>query len=93
MRTGLTNAELETVITFDKESDIASIYTFEETWQKHIEERFGIKPVETNQYGGKTYELPKDRIKMPHPKQKVSEETRRKRSAHLRELAKKRKGK
>lgn len=71
-RRNLTRAELETIILFNQEDDFAEIFTYEFTWQRHIEERFGIKPYEENDSGGKTYRIPKDRIKMPVPKKVMS---------------------
>ena len=91
MDRNLTRAELETIILFNQEDDYCEIFTFEPTWHKHIEEKFGIEPIEDNGIGGKTYRLPKDRIMKPHPKQKMSEETKKKRRAHLRRLAEEKK--
>jgi len=61
----LTPYEKETIITFNKEEKHAVIFTYEKTWQKHLEIRFNLTPVIDNGYGGKEYHLPKNRIKMP----------------------------
>lgn len=66
----LNGYEQETVINFNKAEKIAYIFTYEKTWQKHIEKRFKIKPVYDNGHGGREYELPKDRIRKPYPKSK-----------------------
>ena len=33
----LTNYEQETIINFNKAEDVAYIFTYEKTWQKHLE--------------------------------------------------------
>ena len=67
----LTNYEQETIITFNKEEKVAHIWTYEKTWQHHLETRLKLKPIMTNDSGGKDYELPKERIKMPRAKRKA----------------------
>jgi hypothetical protein len=74
----LTDYEQETVINFNKAEDIAYIFTYEKTWQKHLEDKLGLKPVMDNGYGGKEYEIPKGRIKPPRAPKKLSEEAKRK---------------
>ncbi len=64
----LTGYEQETIINFNKSDKMASIFTYEKSWQKHIEQRFKIKPLSKNSHGGKEYEIPKDRIRKPYPK-------------------------
>ena len=61
----LTRYELETVINLNKEDNEAVVFTYEKTWQKHIEKRMGIKPYLDNGYGGKSYRIPKNRIRKP----------------------------
>jgi hypothetical protein len=63
----LSSYEQETIISFNKAEDIAHIFTYEKTWQKHLEKKLGLKPVMDNGFGGKEYELPKLRIKPPKP--------------------------
>ena len=67
----LTNYEQETIITFNKEEKVAHIFTYEKTWQQHLEKRLKLKPIMDNGFGGKDYELPKERIKMPRAKRKA----------------------
>ena len=79
----LTNYERETIINFNEAEPTAYIFTYNKSWQKHIEGKLKIKPKSTNGHGGKEYELPKKMIKMPRAPKKVSEETR-KRLADMR---------
>ena len=61
----LTRYELETVINFNKAEDEATLFTYEPTWQRHIEKRMGIQPYLVNDFGGKSYKMPKSRIGKP----------------------------
>ena len=61
----LSPLEKETIIVFNKGEKEASIFTYEKTWQKHLETRFNIKPELVNNYGGKSYIINKDRIMKP----------------------------
>jgi len=76
MSRNLTNYEQETIINFNKGEDIAHIFTYEKSWQRHLEQRLGLKPTLDNGYGGKEYEIPKSRIKPPKAPQKLSTEQR-----------------
>jgi len=69
----LTNYEQETIINFNKAEDIAYIFTYEKTWQQHLEKKLGLKPVMDNGFGGKEYELPKSRIKPPRVPRRLSD--------------------
>ena len=80
----LTNYEKETIINFNKDETIAHIFTYEKTWQKHLEQRLGLKPTMDNGFGGKEYELPKSRIKPPRAPRKLSLSTRGKLAERLR---------
>ncbi|MEE9521111.1 MAG: hypothetical protein V3V43_05355, partial [Dehalococcoidales bacterium] len=73
MKRRLTNYEQETIINFNKAEHIAYIFTYEKTWQKHLEGKQGLKPVMDNGFGGKEYELPKSRIKPPRAPRKLSD--------------------
>ena len=42
----LTAYEQDTIISFNKAEDIAHIFTYEKTWQKHLEGKLGLKPVQ-----------------------------------------------
>ena len=68
----LTNYEQETIINFNKEEKIAYIFTYEKTWQKHLEGRLGLKPMMDNGFGGKEYHIDKKRIPMPRAPRKLS---------------------
>ena len=61
----LSPLEKETIIVFNKGEKEASVFTYEKTWQRHLETRFNIKPEFINSCGGKSYIINKDRIKMP----------------------------
>ena len=79
----LSNYEQETIINFNKEEDMASIFTYEKTWQQHLERKLGLRPVMDNGYGGKDYQLPKERIPMPRVKKVLSAEHKEKLAATL----------
>ena len=68
----LTSYEQETIINFNKAEDMAHIFTYEKAWQKHLENRLGLRPLHDNGFGGKEYELPKSRIKPPRAPRKLS---------------------
>ena len=67
----LTKYEQETVISFNKEEKVAYIFTYEKSWQQHLEKNLKLKPIDKNSHGGREYQIPKDRIKMPRAKKKV----------------------
>lgn len=69
----LSKYEQETIINFNKEEKLAYIFTYEKTWQKHLEKKLGLKPVMDNGYGGKEYQIDKSRIKMPRAPRKMTE--------------------
>ena len=70
----LTAYELETVINFNQEEKLVHIFTYEMTWQRHLEQKLGLKPTLVNDSGGKGYDLPKTLIHMPQAKRQVSPE-------------------
>ena len=72
MNKKLTKYEQETIINFNKEESVAHIFTYEKTWQKHLEKKLGLKPVMDNGFGGKEYEIDKKRIPMPRAPRKLS---------------------
>jgi predicted mannosyl-3-phosphoglycerate phosphatase (HAD superfamily) len=80
---GLSAYEQETIINFNKEESIAYIFTYEKTWQRHLERRLGLKPTINNGHGGKEYQLPKGLIPMPRAKRRYSEQTKKKMAARL----------
>ena len=72
----LTAYEQETIITFNKEEKTARIFTYEKTWQNHLEKRLGLKPIMNNHHGGKECEIDKKRIPMPRAPRKLSDKQR-----------------
>jgi hypothetical protein len=74
----LTSYEQETIINFNKAEDIAYIFTYEKTWQKHLEEKLGLKPTLNNGFGGKGYEIDKKRIRPPRALRKLSDSAKQK---------------
>lgn len=38
---------------FNKAADIAGIFTYDKSWQKHIEKKLGIEQIEDNGFGGR----------------------------------------
>ena len=79
----LTSYEQETIINFNKAKDIAYIFTYEKSWQNHLEGRLGLKPVMDNGFGGREYELPKSRIKPPRAPKKLSDSVKEKLAERL----------
>jgi hypothetical protein len=75
--------EQETIISFNKAEDVACIFTYEKTWQKHLEGKLGLKPVMDNGFGGKEYELPKSRIKLPRAPRRLSDSAKKKLAERL----------
>ena len=75
--------EQETIILFNKAEDTATIFTYEKTWQKHLEGKLGLKPIMDNGFGGKEYGLPKSRIKPPRAPKKLSPSARKKLAERL----------
>ena len=82
----LTSYEQETIINFNKAEDVAYIFTYEKTWQQHIEKKLGIKPTGSNGSGGKSYEVPKKRIKPPKAPRKLSAEAKARLAERAREI-------
>ena len=76
--------EQETIILFNKAEDTATIFTYEKTWQKHLEGKLGLKPIMDNGFGGKEYELLKSRIKPPKARRQLSESAKKKLTERLR---------
>lgn len=61
----LTSEEKETIIRFDQTQTKAIVFTYNLRWQKHLENRVGLKPITDNGYGGKEYEIDKKYISKP----------------------------
>lgn len=83
MRRRLSSYEQETIINFNKDEAIAHIFTYEKTWQQHLEKRLGLKPTMDNGFGGKGYQVDKKRIKLPRPPIKLSEKAKAQRAKRL----------
>ena len=83
MRRRLSNYEQETIINFNKAEDTAHIFTYEKTWQRHLENRLGLKPTMDNDFGGRSYEVPKKRIRPPIAPRKLSAEAKAKLAERL----------
>lgn len=74
----LTTTEKETIISFDQTPAKAVIFTYDKSWQKHLEKVLGLKPTMDNGYGGKQYEVDKKRIRPPRAPRKLSAEAKKK---------------
>lgn len=72
----LTKYEQETIINFNKGDKMATIFTYEESWQRHLEKKLGLKPTLVNGFGGRGYEIDKRRIRPPRPVRTISDRTR-----------------
>jgi hypothetical protein len=81
----LTRYERETIINFNEGDDMASIFTYNRAWQKHLEKRLGLKPTMDSGFGGKAYEIPKKRIRPPRAPLRLSLEARAKLAERLRQ--------
>jgi hypothetical protein len=90
MSRALSAYEQETIISFNKAEDIAHIFTYEKTWQKHLEKRLGLKPVVDNGFGGKDYEIEKRRIRPPRARVRLSPEARAKLVKRMKDMPEKR---
>ncbi len=79
----LSKYEQETIINFNREEDKAYIFTYEKAWQRQLERRLGAKPIMDNGMGGKEYLVDKERVRMPQPKRRYSNEVRKKKVEQL----------
>jgi hypothetical protein len=70
----LSRYERETIINFNEGEDIASIFTYNKSWQRHLESKLGLKPIMDNGFGGKEYQISKKRIPMPRLQKRLSAE-------------------
>ena len=81
----LSPEERETIISFDETSADADYFTYTKALQKCLENKLGIKPYYDNGKGGKSYKVPKKRIRMPLAPRKLSPDQRQKMGERLRE--------
>jgi hypothetical protein len=79
----LANQEKETIIVFNEEDKMATIFTYNKKWINHLEKTLGLKPFMKNNSGGREYEIEKKRITPPHKKRQYSEESKKKRAMQL----------
>jgi hypothetical protein len=77
--------EKETTINLNEADKNAYIYTRSVTWQKHLEQKLGLKPTKMG-HGGKSYKLSKKLI--PFPKKPKKEMTPAQKQARLKNLKK-----
>jgi hypothetical protein len=69
----LTGLEKETIINYNEGETIANIYTYDKKIiNKMLKE--GIQPIESDGFGGYTYEIPKKYIKIRIPRKLTEEE-------------------
>lgn len=69
---GLSLEERETIVNFDEGPGMANIFTYNKSWQRHLEGRLGLKPIRTNGFGGREYQIDKKRIRPPRAPVKLS---------------------
>ena len=69
------NIEQETIIIWNKAEPMGFIFTYDQSWQKHLES-LGCRLVSDNGCGAKEYEIDKRRIPKPRAKRKMTEENR-----------------
>ena len=55
MSRNLTNYEQETIINFNKAEEVAYIFTYEKSGQRHLEKKLGLKPLWDSGFGGREY--------------------------------------
>ena len=72
----LSGYERETIINFNEAEATARVFTYNKNWQRHLEQKLGLKPTMENGYGGKEYQLDKKMLRPPQPKRRLSEATR-----------------
>jgi hypothetical protein len=69
----LSGYEKETIINFNEAEATAYVFTYNRSWQRHLEQKLGLKPTMDNGYGGKEYQLDKKMLRPPQPKRRLSE--------------------
>lgn len=67
--------ERESIITFNEEELIATVFTYSKPLIRVMEKKFGLKPKIINDFGGREYIIDKDRIKFNLPRTKKSKLT------------------
>ena len=79
----LSKLEQETTICFNEFEREAHIFTYNKMWQKHLEQKLGLKPDYVNGNGGREYTISKTRIFPPRAKRQYSTEAKKKMAARL----------
>jgi len=79
----LSKLEQETIISFNELESEAHIFTYNKTWQKHLESQLGLKPIYTTKDGAREYVVSKLRILLPKASRQRLIEARKKRQAKL----------
>lgn len=82
----LSGYEKETIITFNEAEDVAHVFTYNKTWQQHLEKKLNLAPLMDNEFGGKEYKISKKRIRPPLAPRKLSAEAKKKLQQRAREL-------
>jgi len=82
----LSASEQESIINWNKEEKTARIFTYEKTWQQHLEKKLGLKPLYDNGFGGREYEIDKKRIPKPRAPKKFSAETKQKMAKRMADI-------
>ena len=86
----LSSYEQETINKFNKGEAVAYIFTYEKTWQQHLEKKLGLKPIMDNGFGGKEYEIEKKRIRPPRAPVRLSAEARARLTKRMKDMSRKR---
>jgi len=81
----LSKYEQDTIISSNRSEDLASVFTYEKRWQKHIEGKPGLEPIMDNGSDGKEYEVPKNMIRLPRAPRSLANPVMKKLADHLRE--------
>ncbi len=81
----LSLTEQETIINWNRGESEASLFTYDKLIQRHMEGKLGLKAIMSNSFGGKEYHFDKSRVRLPQPKKRISEETKRAMAARLKQ--------
>ena len=87
----LTKDQKETLIRYNQAEDILYIDTFDSKLIKHLEKDLGLKPIQVDEFGDRSYNLPKSWLRFPRKPRNLKPETRAALADRMRKIAKKRK--
>lgn len=76
-------SERETIIVFNESKEPAHIFTYNKTWQRHLEKRLNLLAKWDNGYGGREYDIDKKRIRPPRAPIKLSAKAKKERGKRL----------